>query len=178
MVINKIVDIAQLETDLTTVANAIRAKSGGNSQLTFPSGFVSEIGSIVAGGGGIPGVYLFHGGADPVDVPDGFVMPSGEVFNPTQIGDPVVFAMLLYCDADFVDDMMGDEFTTRLGPLYFARQSGVEYIFETDTQQCVFSISGGKITFLSGKRSDYDHIEIDGNLDWMMLVIDMRDQAT
>lgn len=39
--------------DLTSVANAIRAKSGGSSQLAFPSGFVSEIQAIPSGGGGI-----------------------------------------------------------------------------------------------------------------------------
>lgn len=38
--------------DLTSVANAIRAKSGGSSQLAFPEGFVSEIGNIPSGGGG------------------------------------------------------------------------------------------------------------------------------
>lgn len=39
--------------DLTSVANAIRAKSGGSSQLAFPAGFVSEIGNIPSGGGGL-----------------------------------------------------------------------------------------------------------------------------
>lgn len=38
--------------DLTSVANAIRAKSGGSASLAFPGGFVSEIGSIQTGGGG------------------------------------------------------------------------------------------------------------------------------
>lgn len=38
-------------TDLTSVANAIRAKSGGSSPLEFPTDFVSEIGSIPSGGG-------------------------------------------------------------------------------------------------------------------------------
>ena len=38
--------------DLTSVANAIRAKSGGSGQLAFPSGFVSELGNIPSGGGG------------------------------------------------------------------------------------------------------------------------------
>lgn len=37
--------------DLTSVANAIRAKSGGSSQLAFPVGFVSEIQAIPSGGG-------------------------------------------------------------------------------------------------------------------------------
>lgn len=35
--------------DLTSVANAIRTKSGGSGQLAFPAGFVSEIGNIEAG---------------------------------------------------------------------------------------------------------------------------------
>lgn len=35
--------------DLTSVANAIRAKSGGSGQLAFPSGFVSEISGISTG---------------------------------------------------------------------------------------------------------------------------------
>lgn len=45
------VDSTQLDSDLTSVANAIRAKSGGSSQLAFPAGFVSEIGNIPSGGG-------------------------------------------------------------------------------------------------------------------------------
>jgi hypothetical protein len=52
MAIDKLVDSAQLNTDLTAVANAIRAKSGGSASLVFPGGFVSEIGSIQTGGGG------------------------------------------------------------------------------------------------------------------------------
>lgn len=52
MAIKKIVDSTQLDADLTSVANAIRAKSGGSSQLAFPAGFVSEIQAIPSGGGG------------------------------------------------------------------------------------------------------------------------------
>jgi hypothetical protein len=36
---------------LTSVADAIRAKSGGSAGLAFPSGFISEIGNIPTGGG-------------------------------------------------------------------------------------------------------------------------------
>lgn len=49
MAVDKLVDSTQLNTDLTSVANAIRAKSGGSSQLAFPNGFVSEIGNISTG---------------------------------------------------------------------------------------------------------------------------------
>ena len=48
------------DTDLTAVANAIRAKSGGSASLAFPAGFVSEIQAIPSGGGG------------PHEVPDGY----------------------------------------------------------------------------------------------------------
>lgn len=53
MSVDKLVDSTQLNSDLTSVANAIRAKSGGSSQLTFPAGFVSEIGNIPSGGGAL-----------------------------------------------------------------------------------------------------------------------------
>ena len=46
---DKLVDSTQLDSDLTSVADAIRAKSGGSSQLAFPAGFVSEIQAIPSG---------------------------------------------------------------------------------------------------------------------------------
>ena len=49
---DKLVDSTQLDSDLTAVANAIRTKTGGSGQLSFPSGFVSGIGGINGGGGG------------------------------------------------------------------------------------------------------------------------------
>ena len=49
MAVDKLVDSTQLDSDLTSVADAIRAKSGGSGQLAFPAGFVSEIGSIPSG---------------------------------------------------------------------------------------------------------------------------------
>lgn len=52
MALDKMVDSTQLDSDLGDVADAIRAKSGGSSQLAFPLGFISEIGSIQTGGGG------------------------------------------------------------------------------------------------------------------------------
>lgn len=51
MAVDKLVDSTQLESDLTSVANAIRAKTGGTADLAFPADFVSEIGSISGGGG-------------------------------------------------------------------------------------------------------------------------------
>ena len=50
MALDALVDSTQLDSDLTSVANKIRQKSGGSSSLAFPSGFVSEIGNISGGG--------------------------------------------------------------------------------------------------------------------------------
>ncbi len=49
MSVDKLVDSTQLDSDLASVADAIRAKSGGSGQLAFPAGFVSEIGNISSG---------------------------------------------------------------------------------------------------------------------------------
>lgn len=40
------------DTDMTSVANAIRTKGGTSASLTFPNGFVSAIQNIPGGGGG------------------------------------------------------------------------------------------------------------------------------
>ena len=51
MAVDKLVDSTQLDTDLTSVANAIRTKGGTSAQLAFPSGFVDAIDAIRTGGG-------------------------------------------------------------------------------------------------------------------------------
>ena len=42
-------DFLTFDTDLTAVANAIRAKGGTSAQLIYPSGFVSAIQAIQTG---------------------------------------------------------------------------------------------------------------------------------
>lgn len=51
MSVDKLVDSTQLDTDLTSVANAIRTKGGTSASLAFPAGFVSAIDAIPTGGG-------------------------------------------------------------------------------------------------------------------------------
>lgn len=67
MAYDKVVDSAQLNADLTSVANAIRAKSGNSIQLAFPAGFVNEIGSISTGGTDLSTLEMYV--ADFVDDP-------------------------------------------------------------------------------------------------------------
>lgn len=49
MALDKLVDSTQLNTDLTSVANAIRIKGDTSAQLAFPSGFVSAVQAIPTG---------------------------------------------------------------------------------------------------------------------------------
>lgn len=50
------------DSQLEDIANAIRAKSGGSSQLAFPTEFVSEIGNISTGAPLPSGVTKISGG--------------------------------------------------------------------------------------------------------------------
>jgi hypothetical protein len=52
MAFDKVIDSAQLEADLTTIANAIREKAGVSDNFNFPTGFAEAITAIEAGGGG------------------------------------------------------------------------------------------------------------------------------
>jgi len=52
MSVDKLVDSAQLDSDLTSVANAIRTKGGTSAQLAFPADFITAINAI--SGGGMP----------------------------------------------------------------------------------------------------------------------------
>ena len=49
MAVDKLVDSAQLDSDLTSVANAIRTKGGTSAQLAFPADFVSAVNAIPSG---------------------------------------------------------------------------------------------------------------------------------
>lgn len=49
MAVDKLVDSAQLDSDLGDIAIAIRTKGGTSAQLTFPSGFISAIEAITTG---------------------------------------------------------------------------------------------------------------------------------
>ena len=54
MALDKLVDSSQLDTDLTSVANAIRTKGGTSGLLAFPKGFVDAVQAIETGGGSDP----------------------------------------------------------------------------------------------------------------------------
>lgn len=76
MAVDKLVDSAQLDEDLTSVANAIRFKADINGELVFPSGFVNAIGNIS------PGVNV-----EPLTVTEGgtYTAPEGTAYSPVTV---------------------------------------------------------------------------------------------
>lgn len=51
MAFDKVVDSAALDAEMTSVANAIRAKTGNTDTLAWPGGFLTAIAGITGGGG-------------------------------------------------------------------------------------------------------------------------------
>ena len=51
MALDKVVDSAVLDAEMTSVANAIRAKTGNTDMLAWPGGFLTAIAGITGGGG-------------------------------------------------------------------------------------------------------------------------------
>lgn len=51
MALDKVVDSAVLDAEMTSVANAIRAKTGNTDTLAWPNGFLAAIAEITGGGG-------------------------------------------------------------------------------------------------------------------------------
>lgn len=91
----KLVNSTQLDSDLTSVANAIRTKGGTSESLAFPAGFISAVQAIPSGGGGsgeillASGVYTNVGGSE-MTIPVSYNGVGTKVFV---IGrDPVVGA--------------------------------------------------------------------------------------
>ena len=78
MAVDKLVNSTQLNADLTSVANAIRAKGGTSASLAFPAGFVSAIGDIPTGGGVT---------VSPLSVTANgtYTAPSGEAYSPVTV---------------------------------------------------------------------------------------------
>ena len=73
MAYDKIVDSTQLNSDLTSVANAIRTKGETSETLAFPSGFVTAIAAIPIGGVALSAldVYIADYLTDPPTITSG-----------------------------------------------------------------------------------------------------------
>lgn len=96
MAVDKLVDSTQLNADLTSVANAIRTKGGTSADLAFPSGFVSAVQAIPAGG--TPTIGLI----DEIDVENGVKLITYDL-PALALSYGVVWAD---CDITFTNDYL------------------------------------------------------------------------
>ena len=75
-------DYKVTDTELTSIANAIRTKGGTQAQLEFPTGFVSAVQAIPTGGGG-GGITVYSAEGDPSSslgsVGDIYMKENGEI---------------------------------------------------------------------------------------------------
>lgn len=108
MALDKLVDSTQLDSDLASVANAIRTKGGTSAQLAFPAGFVSAVEAIPTSGGGGGATVIASGtitgsGSVPGSIPVGKKMPktdfifylwvdNGTTITPSSSGRSYVWA--------------------------------------------------------------------------------------
>lgn len=92
MAVDKLVDSTQLDSDLTSVANAIRTKGGTSAQLAFPAGFVSAIGDIQTGGT----VSVEWANVSEITIGANTISKSSEVasyFDPSTYGNQSIFIL-------------------------------------------------------------------------------------
>lgn len=78
MAIDKAVDSAALEANLTTIANAIREKAGTSDALAFPVGFADAIAGIETGGGfNSDHADIAYGSFIPAESVEGVIVDCG-----------------------------------------------------------------------------------------------------
>jgi hypothetical protein len=94
----KIVNIEQLEADLTSVADSIRAKSGISDKLDFPAGFISAAAGIQSGD--VPSAETAEFGREKVaeTLPDGMAWYNGAILPviPADVLAQYPYAVIVY----------------------------------------------------------------------------------
>ena len=153
MAVDKLVDSAQLDADLTSVANAIRAKSGGSGQLSFPAGFISEIEDIPSGGGGASVVDELLGltpTGDVVYVPDANV-PMYAIIGKKRVSKLTIDFQDGY---DFVNQSSGAIVSNEIPIVVINGRNGVHlpnYVIQNCKTPFIIVIKG--IVYLSGQNT-------------------------
>jgi hypothetical protein len=165
MAVDKLVDSAQLDADLTSVANAIRTKGGTSAQLTFPAGFVQAIADLPTGGGGgatviASGTYTGAGTVN-VDFPVGKKMPKKDFVFHLYAPDETVFAQNAdYKIAQFHADSWGVQYDLSANSDDCTRTTLVKYTVGASTLQAKGNWYIGYV-----RNTSFSHL-MQGNAGW------------
>lgn len=140
MALDKLVDSAQLDSDLTSVANAIRTKGGTSASLSFPQGFVDAVDAISGGGGA--SLHMHTGSFTPAENAQSMVV-SG-------LDAP---ALLVRIFIDDYDNVATDGTPKILGACY---ADGVRVLWRTNSAGTAASVGdNGEATMFSTGRTVY-----------------------
>ena len=129
------------DTDLTSVADAIRAKSGGSGQLAFPAGWISEIAGISE----IP-AYLGHMRLTPEE-------------NLRSVDIPIGDAHIVLISS--THDLRARSYTSAVGGIVYVTGSGS--IYSTGSRMLTINTSGN-ISYTASTGSGQNWSASDGVL--------------
>lgn len=100
----KVVDISQLESNLTSIGDAIREKTGDNDMLTFPDGMISAIAGITSGSSG-----AFTG-------EQGLYVPATDLYQPSievnLPNEPLIFIIEAVDESELPPSVNSSNLTT------------------------------------------------------------------
>ena len=142
MALAKVVDSAELDADMTAVADAIRAKAGTTEPLAWPDGFKAAIEAISGGGG----TGLAYDMGEFVLEADTTAIPA--IYIAHNLGEKPGF-ILVWTD-DYVGVTNPDETNaTCLGFVWFNQIMGLENWFTSSAKG-----EGTTVTFAQSKAKD------------------------
>lgn len=141
MALDKVVDSAALDAQLTSIADSIRSKGGTTDQLTL-AGMVDAINAIQTGGGG--GTGLAYDMGEFVPEAD----TTGRTYISHNLGEKPGF-ILVWTD-DYAGVTNPDElYPTALGFVWFNQIMGLENWFTSSTKG-----EGTTVNFVQNKATD------------------------
>lgn len=140
MSMDKVVDSAVLDAGMTSVANAIRAKTGNTDLLAWPDGFRVAI-EAISGGGGTGLAYDMGEFVLEADT-------TGRIYISHNLGEKPGF-ILVWTD-DYAGVTNPDElYSTALGFVWFNQIMGLENWFTSSTKG-----EGTTVNFVQNKSTD------------------------
>lgn len=125
-------------SELTSIADAIRSKTGKSSSISFPSGFISEIESISGGGGGLEyetGVYTSSSGTTTQYIP----------FANTHSAPPIFFAIVSTYTYALNTQVMSEVFVRTESLEYTPVDENHTHTYGVVTR--IYSNTSGKVTY-------------------------------
>lgn len=146
------------QSDLVSVANAIRTKGGTSEALVFPAGFVSAVQAIQAGGGAVQADWSQNDETQPDYVRNRpFYLETEWVSINDLVGATIYPMTFTTADNNGVNTAQGD--------FILGRSDTYKVVFDGVTYVCIRSEDGsigGKVSETSVDFSEYPFILMDG----------------